>query len=210
MKFAGVSINLPIYSTLRLRFIVDPLGVFHRKKFLNIKVYSLSHRKKQLEYERLVLVYSDEMFRYAMWLCKDKTLAEDVVQEASLRAWKALDKLREATSSKAWLMTIVRNEHARLYARYRPDMVDMDMDFVSQKDVDNDTSPEAFALKQALVQLHDDYKEPLLLQVVAGLSCEEIASVCNISKSATMTRLFRAKQKLREILAPEEQQGGAQ
>ena len=122
----------------------------------------MQNKQKQLEYERLVLVYSDDLFRYAMWLCRDKSMAEDLVQESCMRAWKSLDKLRETASSKAWLMTILRNE------------------------------------------LANEYKEPLLLQVIGGLSCEEIASVCNITKSATMTRLFRAKQKLRDILRPEE------
>lgn len=160
-------------------------------------------KRKQLEYERLVLVYSDELFRYALWLCRDKSMAEDLVQETSLRAWKSLEKLRDTSSSKAWLITILRNEHARQYARYRPSMVDLDLDLLSLKDTDNDTTAEAFALKQALNELADEYKEPLLLQVVGGLSCAEIASVCNITKSATMTRLFRAKQKLRGVLKPE-------
>jgi RNA polymerase sigma-70 factor (ECF subfamily) len=83
-------------------------------------------------------------------------------------------------------------------------MVDLDLDMLSLRDTDNDTSADAFALKQALNELADEYKEPLLLQVIAGLSCEEIASVCNITKSATMTRLFRAKQKLRDVLRPDE------
>jgi len=70
-------------------------------------------KQKQLEYERLVLVYSDELFRYVFWLCTDKSMAEDLVQESCLRAWKSLDKLRDTLFSKAWLMTILPNEHAR-------------------------------------------------------------------------------------------------
>ncbi|OUR83682.1 RNA polymerase subunit sigma [Cycloclasticus sp. 46_120_T64] len=166
----------------------------------------MQEKRKQLEYERLVLVYSDQLFRYALWLCRDKNMAEDLVQETCLRAWKSLDKLKDVSSSKAWLITILRNEHARQYARYRPDMVDFDLDLVSFRDTNNDTSADAFALKQALNELANEYKEPLLLQVIGGLSCEEIATVCNITKSATMTRLFRAKQKLREVLRPEEDQ----
>ncbi|MEW5009398.1 MAG: sigma-70 family RNA polymerase sigma factor [Cycloclasticus sp.] len=166
----------------------------------------MQEKRKQLEYERLVLVYSDQLFRYAIWLCRDKNMAEDLVQETCLRAWKSLDKLKDVSSSKAWLITILRNEHARQYARYRPDMVDFDLDLVSFRDTNNDTSADAFALKQALNELANEYKEPLLLQVIGGLSCEEIATVCNITKSATMTRLFRAKQKLREVLRPEEDQ----
>lgn len=167
----------------------------------------LREKQKQLEYERLVLVYSDELFRYALWRCRDKSMAEDLVQETCLRAWKSLDKLRDVSSSKAWLMTILRNEHARIYVRYRPEMVDMELDTVGLKDTTNDTSTEAFALKQALAAMSEEYREPLILQVIAGLSCEEIASVCNMTKSATMTRLFRAKQKLRAVLRPDEQDG---
>jgi len=61
-------------------------------------------------------------------------------------------------------MTILRNEHARQYVRYQPDRVDLDLDMLSLRDTDNDTSPDAFALKQALNELADDYKEPLLLR----------------------------------------------
>jgi len=159
-------------------------------------------KRKQLEYERLVLVYSDELFRFAMWLCKDVAMAEDLVQESCLRAWKSLDNLRDATSSKAWLMTILRNEYARQFSRFRPDMADVELDLIGTKDLDNDTSVEAFALKQALSELAEEYREPLLLQVIGGLSCEEIAVACNITKSAAMTRLFRAKQKMRDVLEP--------
>ena len=162
----------------------------------------MSGKNKQLEYERLVLAYSDDLYRFAIWLCKDPTLAEDLVQESCLRAWKSLDKLRDATSSKAWLMTILRNEYARQFSRYRPEMAEVELDTIGTKDIDNDTSVEAFALKQALSELAEEYREPLLLQVIGGLSCEEIAVACNITKSAAMTRLFRAKQKMRDVLEP--------
>lgn len=168
----------------------------------------LQGKRKQQEYQTQVLAYSDDLYRYALWLSKDVSMAEDLVQECCLRAWKSLDKLRESASSKAWLMTILRNEFNRQFARYRPDMVDLELDRVAGKDVDHDASPEAFVLRQALARLADEYREPLVLQVIGGFSCEEIASICGISKSATMTRLFRAKQKMREVLQPEFEEGG--
>ena len=85
-----------------------------------------------------------------------------------------------------------------------PEMADIELDLVGERDTANDTSTEAFVLKQALNELAEEYREPLLLQVIGGLSCEEIAVACNITKSAAMTRLFRAKQKLRDVLRPEE------
>ena len=166
-------------------------------------------KQKQEDYQKLVLTYSDEMFRYAIWLSKDVSQAEDLVQESCLRAWKSLDKLREATSSKAWLMTIVRNEFNRQFARYRPTMVDVEMETITGRDFGQDVSTEAFVLRQALADLAEEYREPLVLHVVGGFSCQEIANICDISKSATMTRLFRAKQKLRKVLDPDLQTEGA-
>lgn len=169
----------------------------------------LQGKRRQQEYEQYVLAYSDDLFRYAVWLSKDVGMAEDLVQECCLRAWKSLDKLREASSSKAWLMTILRNEFARQFARYRPEMVHLELESMAGKDVENDASTEAFVLRQALADLADEYREPLVLQVIGGFSCEEIASICGISKSATMTRLFRAKQKLRDVLQPQDTDGGS-
>ena len=167
----------------------------------------LQGKRKQRDYEQYVLTYSDELYRYAIWLSRDVSMAEDLVQECCLRAWKSLDKLREATSSKAWLMTILRNEFNRQFARYRPDQVELELDQVAATETVNDASTEAFVLRRALAELAEEYREPLVLQVIGGFSCEEIATICGISKSATMTRLFRAKQKMREVLQPDDSSG---
>jgi RNA polymerase sigma-70 factor (ECF subfamily) len=66
------------------------------------------------------------MYRYAAWLCRDRTIAEDVVQESLLRAWKSLDSLREDAAAKHWLLTIVRRENARYFERRRLETVDVD------------------------------------------------------------------------------------
>ena len=63
-----------------------------------------------------------------------------------------------------------------------------------------DTSTEAFVLRQALARLPEDYREPLIMQVLGGFSCEEIAEALGISSSAVMTRLFRSRKQMREIL----------
>jgi RNA polymerase sigma-70 factor (ECF subfamily) len=66
------------------------------------------------------------MYRYAAWLCRDKAIAEDVVQEALLRAWKSLDALRDDDAAKPWLLTIVRRENARYFEKRRLETVDID------------------------------------------------------------------------------------
>jgi RNA polymerase sigma-70 factor (ECF subfamily) len=68
---------------------------------------------KQQRYEVLVLALHSDIFRYAFWLVKDKAVAEDIVQETFLRAWKSLDSLKDERAAKSWLITILRRENAR-------------------------------------------------------------------------------------------------
>ena len=86
----------------------------------------LDDRQKQQRYESLVDALYQDVYRYAYWLCKNGALAEDLVQETFLRAWRSLDSLQNDKAAKAWLFTILRRENARLYERYRPDLVDIE------------------------------------------------------------------------------------
>jgi RNA polymerase sigma-70 factor (ECF subfamily) len=157
---------------------------------------------KKARFETLVKGYSADVYRYAYWLCRRRDLAEDLVQETYLRVWRSIDSLRDPQSAKAWLFTIVRREHARQYERTRPDIVDVDPGEVGTRgDHDYDHSTEAFALRRALDALAEEYREPLVLQVVGGLSCDEIAAQLGLSRGAVMTRLFRARKQLRAMLA---------
>jgi len=70
---------------------------------------------KQARFEAIARKYSADMYRYAMWISGDHALAKDVVQEAFVRAWKALDKLNDEKAIKGWLFTIVRREYLRTY-----------------------------------------------------------------------------------------------
>ncbi len=67
-----------------------------------------------------------DLLRFAFWLSRDRTLAEDVVQETMMRAWKAQDSLQDEAAAKPWLLTIVRREYARTFERKRLPMVDVD------------------------------------------------------------------------------------
>jgi RNA polymerase sigma-70 factor (ECF subfamily) len=141
-----------------------------------------------------------DLLRFALWLTRDRSLAEDVVQEALLRAWRSRDALKDPACSRAWLLTIVRREHARLYERKRLDLVCLDDEMEHQGDAllsrdDNDLH----ALRSAMLQLPIEYREPLIMQVLGGFSVEEIARELNLSTSAVLTRLFRARNKLRAM-----------
>ena len=81
---------------------------------------------RRQRFDSLVAVYHADMFRYAAWLSRDRSIAEDVVQEALVRAWKSLDSLRNEKAAKHWLLTIVRRENARYFERRRLETVDID------------------------------------------------------------------------------------
>jgi RNA polymerase sigma-70 factor (ECF subfamily) len=157
--------------------------------------------EKKRKYALLIEAHSTDLYKYALWLCKDKAMAEDVMQEAFLRAWRSLDSLREAKAAKGWLFTIFRREHARQFERKQFDYTDVEsMDTLSDGQIGYDDRPEAYALRNALKRLPKDYREPLEMQVLGGFSCDEIASILDISSSAVMTRLFRARKKMRQLL----------
>lgn len=158
---------------------------------------------KQKRFEGLVQSYSTDMFRYALWLSRSKEVAEDLVQEAFTRAWKNLHQLKEDSKEKAWLMTILRNENARRFQRIQPDLVDIE-DHAWSMSADSDLEPEEQVerriLRQAMLDLEEEYREPLLMQVIHGFSCREIAQTLDLTENAVMTRIFRAKQKVKTAL----------
>jgi RNA polymerase sigma-70 factor, ECF subfamily len=141
-----------------------------------------------------------DLLRFAHWLARDRSLAEDIVQESLLRAWRSRDTLKDRGAARAWLLTIVRREHARLYERKRLELVSLDAALESQvaaKPAEYDG--ELFTLRHAIMRLPIEYREPLLLQTLGGFSTEEIARELALSSTAVLTRLFRARNKLRVI-----------
>jgi RNA polymerase sigma-70 factor (ECF subfamily) len=139
-----------------------------------------------------------DLFRFAFWLARDRHVAEDVVQEALLRAWRSRESLDEAASAKQWLLTIVRREHARLHERKRFETVQVD-ELVSDESLELAVAEEREVLdmRRAIFALDEDYREPLVLQVLMGFSTGEIARELGLTQGAVLTRLFRARQRLR-------------
>ena len=142
-----------------------------------------------------------DLVRFAFWLARDRALAEDIVQEAMLRAWKALDSLDDDARAKQWMLTIVRREHARTWERKRLEVTDLDALVEAEADVLASEEDAAVSeLREALFRLEGDYREPLVLQVMLGYTTDEIATEMGLSRGAVLTRLFRARQKLRAAM----------
>ena len=141
-----------------------------------------------------------DLVRFAQWLARDRALAEDIVQESLTRAWASREALKDPAAGRAWLLTIVRREHARLYERKRLELVPLE-DIVETHAVSRQSEPdgELFALRHAIMKLPIEYREPLVMQVIGGFTTEEIARELQLSPTAVLTRLFRARNKLRVI-----------
>lgn len=156
---------------------------------------------KTKRFNQLADNYSTDLYRYAMWICGNDALAKDLVQETFLRAWRALDKLNDVAAAKSWLITILRREYARTFERKVPKFTDVDQVVVPDDDeLEPDERTERDLLRRGILRLEPKYRDPLLLQVVFGHSCAEIAGQLDISNSAVMTQLFRAREKLKTLL----------
>jgi len=157
--------------------------------------------ERRQRFERIVTAFHAALYRYAAWLCRDPDIAEVVLQESLLRAWKSFDALREDDAAKQWLLTIVRRENARYFERKKLEMVDIDELSPSQAAmIAVSSDPELDEMREAIYRLEDDYREPLVLQVLMGYSTKEIADLMGINPGAVLTRLHRARNKLRQTI----------
>jgi len=157
-----------------------------------------------VRFEDAVREHADDLFRFAYWLARDRAQAEDVVQEALLRGWRAFPQLRNRAATKAWLFAIVRNEFSRLRGASLPDAESLDG--VELADERQDLA--GLEVREALHALPPAYAEPLALQVLGGFDCAEIARMLDTTEGAVMTRLTRARQALRKLVAPRERRSG--
>ena len=157
-------------------------------------------KQRGAHFQALCLALRPDMLRFAFWLCHDHALAEDVVQESMLRAWKAQDSLQDEKAAKPWLVTIVRRELARTFERKRLNTVNVD-DLVALEDSSLAAGDQAdlAEMRAAIFKLPEEYREPLVMQALLGHSTAEIASELRLSQSAVLSRLFRARHKLRAL-----------
>ncbi|WGV99478.1 sigma-70 family RNA polymerase sigma factor [Vibrio sp. YMD68] len=183
--------------------IIEFFGKKNPKRTVN------SDMDKQRKYEALVRAYHRDLFRYGFWLCKDKSIAEDLVQETCLRAWKSLDSLQDEKAAKSWLITILRRENARRFERKQFDLVDID-DYSNDAIVSDDAHHQSEWVQTLIMKLDVEYREPLFLQVVGGFSGEEIGSILELNKNTVMTRLFRARNQLKEMMESSQSTRGQQ
>lgn len=152
-------------------------------------------------FENLVRAYSNDLYRYAFWLAKDPNVAEDLVQETFSRAWRSIDSLKDQKAVKAWLMTILRRENARRFEKKQFDMLEINDDLLLDDQRLQPTEElDQQILYKTMLKLPIEFREPLALQVIWGFSGNEIAEQLDLKLATVNTRLFRARQQLKEAL----------
>jgi RNA polymerase sigma-70 factor, ECF subfamily len=158
----------------------------------------IAGNRERARFQALCQALRPDLLRFAFWLSRDRDLAEDVVQETMLRAWKAQDSLLDEGAAKPWLLTIIRREYARSFERKR--FVTLDIEELIAKEEPMLAAADEQSLgemRAAIFKLPDEYREPLVLQVLMGYSTAEIAAELDLSNAAVLTRLFRARKRLR-------------
>jgi RNA polymerase sigma factor (sigma-70 family) len=158
-------------------------------------------------FEAQVLPYLDAAYRYARWLAGSPADADDVVQEATLRAYRAFGDLR-GSDARAWLLTIVRNCHlSAAKQRQRRNLVPLPEEHGEHGGalVAATPDPEAAALcrdeqrtlQRLLGALCEEHREVLVLREIEDLDYREIARVTSLPIGTVMSRLARARAALR-------------
>ena len=139
---------------------------------------------------------------FARNLCGDMTSADDLAQEAMLKAWNARESYEKGTNLKAWTFTILRNafysEKRRSWRRQPLDPEVAEATLVSNSQPSD--YMELLALRNAILLLPDDQREALVLVGAGGLSYEEAAQICDCAVGTIKSRVSRARQALTTIL----------
>jgi RNA polymerase sigma-70 factor (ECF subfamily) len=140
---------------------------------------------------------------FARSLCGNPTLADDVAQDAMLKAWKSREKFKPGSNLKAWTFTILRNQFYSIKRRsWRA--TSLDQEIAEQTIMANSNQEkvvELNELRRGLDSLKDDQREALILIGASGLSYEEAAEVCGCAVGTIKSRVSRARKALEVIMA---------
>jgi RNA polymerase sigma-70 factor (ECF subfamily) len=162
-------------------------------------------------FDEEALPHLDALYRVALRLTADATLAEDLVQDTMLKAYRSWRQYRPGTNAKGWLLTILRNTFINDYRRRKHEPIAMDIEaaepYAIYRSIE-ETDPEGTFFSQivdekvleAVDSLPTDFREVLVLSDIEGMSYAEIAETLQIPVGTVKSRLFRARRQLQSGL----------
>lgn len=167
--------------------------------------------QKRQTFEAEALPHLDTVYRVALRLARDESIAEDVAQEAMLKAYRSWHQYQPGTNVRAWLLTIVRHTFINQYRKEQRRGNQVDVHQIEPYTVFHelhDIDPEGSLFDQivddevlrAIDMLPDEFRETLVLSDMEGLSYAEIAEVTGVPVGTVKSRLFRARQALQRKL----------
>ena len=164
---------------------------------------------RRSRFERQVLPHLDAAYRFARWLTRSPDDAQDIVQDAILRAYRGYDALR-GSDAKSWLLTIVRNCHATSVRQQQrrataplPEDHEAQVESTTMAAIPDPESAsilrdERRTLQRLMANLPDDYREVLVLREIEDMNYRDIATVTNVPIGTVMSRLARARAALKK------------
>lgn len=167
---------------------------------------------RDARFRQWILPHLDAAYNLALWLSREPADADDIVQEASLKAYKGLDRF-DGREPRAWFLTIVRNEFYSLFrsrSRARQESLETVAELASPA-----RTPEASAIAQldreqvweSLGKLPAEFREVLILREFEGFSYREISEMSSIPIGTVMSRLSRARAQLQQDLGKRQTKG---
>jgi RNA polymerase sigma-70 factor (ECF subfamily) len=160
----------------------------------------------QAQFDRIVMPHLDEAYNLARWLAGNDHDAEDIAQEACVRAFRFIGGFRGG-NSRAWLLAIVRNTAFTWLKKNRSRaVVSMESDDLAEIEEPAEASPlpagvDAAVLRAALEELPPEFREAIVLRELEGLAYKEIAEVAGVPIGTVMSRLARARRLLQNYLS---------
>jgi RNA polymerase sigma-70 factor, ECF subfamily len=161
------------------------------------------------QFEATAVPHIDSVYHAVLRLTGDPTTAQDLTQETLLRALRSFDTFQTGTNCRAWLLRIAYNTFCKSFRRQRTiGFVDPEDDAVLEQVPAEDPGPEEQVLRQldreavqqAIDKLPDAFREAVVLVELKGLTCEQAATVMGTARGTVLSRLHRARGRLRALL----------
>ncbi len=163
----------------------------------------------EIDYNHLYELFYEKLFKIAYYITKDLYLSEDIIQEAFLKAYQKMNTIKDVSKIGPWLSTVtkrkaidlVRKESRSQNIPFEDTILELICkDYVPSIDSELDILFFVDEIREKINHLKHEQREVILLKVNQGLRDDEIADILNLKKATVKTRIFRARENLRDLL----------
>jgi RNA polymerase sigma-70 factor, ECF subfamily len=180
-------------------------GVY-RLVMIDYTIEMVGHELRERAFEHEAMPHTASLLRAAISITRDSAVAEDLVQETLLRAWRFFDRFDQGTNCKAWLFRIMLNLSTRVREKRTAESISsvpLDETHADQASTSGDHLQQLL-IRHAFEALPQEQRSVLHLAIVDGFTCKEIAELLSLPMGTVMSRLSRGRVSLRDHLAGQE------